>query len=146
MWDFLNGNKWAIWPACKVPGNPLGLCIRKELCGQNKIFFLLLQPITAYFIERAVILCVLRPSIFLKKIWSNKPGLPASDMNQAGVLIWKGFCLVARTQENTTQRKKRFLCVTALSYCSSQQVCLQVISILQLYIVIWILQQMWQMS
>lgn len=39
----------------------------KMLCSQNKIVFLLLQSIIACFIEGAIILCVLRPSIFLKK-------------------------------------------------------------------------------
>lgn len=87
MLIFSNGNKGLRRPSCEVLGNPLNLCISKMLCDQNKMSFLRLQPIITYFIEGAVILCVLRPPIFLKKIQSNKPGLEAPDMNQEGVLI-----------------------------------------------------------
>lgn len=151
MLVFSNGNKWIRRPICEVLGNPLNLCISKMLCSQNKISFLLLQPIITYFTEGAVILCVLRPPIFLKKIRSNKPALEAPDMNQKGVLIWTGFHLIARTRKNTVQRKKknktkRFSC----KFCSiilleqSATVCLQGVNVLQLYIAIWIFQQMWQ--
>ena len=76
------------------------------LGGHNEISFLLFQHGITYFIEGAVILCVLRPSIFLKKIRSNKPGLGAPDRNQVRVLLGTGLHLIARTGENGAQRNK----------------------------------------
>lgn len=103
--SLLNVNKWIRWPSREVPDNPLNVCVSLMLGGHNKIPFLLLQHGTTYFIEGAVILCVLRPCIFLKKIESNKPGLGAPVRNQVRVLLWTGLHLIAR-KKNSAQRKK----------------------------------------
>lgn len=87
MLIFSNDDKGIRRPSPEVIGNPLNVYVSKMFSDQNKMSFLLLQPIITYFIEEAVILCVLRPPIFLKKIQYNKPALEAPDMNQEGVLI-----------------------------------------------------------